>query len=156
MSPADSGHSPLDQPLTLVWIDAREAVLAAWDRGAVRLEHVVGALPPRERSTGHVRLDPAIRHGGGQRQDKLEHRRHEREEHYLEAVAARVPPDGPVEIVGPGELRLHLARRLQASRGGVTRTVATEPAGPLTEAQLVARLRSAVGHPARRQLARAR
>jgi len=156
MSSADSSHRSDEQPLTLIWIDARKAVLAAWDRGAVRLEHVIGALPPQERSVGHVRLDPAVRHGGGQRQDKLEHRRYEREQHYLEAVVARVPAVGAVEILGPGELRLHLARRLRRSRAGATRSIATEPAGPLTEAQLIARLRALVGHPARRQLALAR
>ena len=149
-TPALSNDEP---PVILVWIDARRAVIATWQAGAPHVDTVAAEIPPRERSVGHVRQDPAIRHGGGQRQDKLDHRRHEQEREFLEAVTARIPATGRVDVIGSGEMRLHLARRLREAHGAAAllRVVTTEAAKPMTEAQIVARLRELAGHPAPRQ-----
>ncbi len=140
------------QPVTLVWIDAREAVIVTWADDEAHVQRVAGALPPHERSIGHIRIDPAVRHGGGLRQDKLDHRRAHREHQYLEAVAGHIPAEGPVEVIGSGELRLHLARLLREGRPNRAGPVTTEAARPLTEAQLIARVRELAGHPAPRQV----
>ena len=59
-------------PTLLVWIDREHAVLARWE-GGPRVERVVSDVPPRHESTGHVRFDPSMRHGGGgAAQDKIE------------------------------------------------------------------------------------
>jgi hypothetical protein len=142
-----------EPPVSLVWIDARRAVIATWRAGAPHIDTVAADIPPRDRSVGHVRQDPAIRHGGGQRQDKLDHRRADREREFLEAVTARIPATGRVDVIGSGEMHVHLARRLREAPGATAspREVTTEPAKPMTDAQVVARLRELAGHPAPRQ-----
>jgi hypothetical protein len=141
-----------ETPVALTWIDARRAVIAAWRAGEPHLETILADIPPRERSVGHVRLDPSIRHGGGQRQDKLDHRRAERVREYLDAVAAGIPAGGRLVVIGPGEMRHHLVRRFRDAPGAAPpREVVTEAAGPMTDAQIVARLRDLAGHPAPRQ-----
>ena len=50
---------------TLVWIDAREAVIVRIRGKRARIQHVELDVPAHHRATGHVRHDPAVRHGGG-------------------------------------------------------------------------------------------
>lgn len=154
MASAASGSRQPVLPVTLVWIDARSALVATWERGATRMERISGDVPPHERSVGHMRIDPTVRHGGGQRQEKLDHRRIDQERAYLDEVAGRLPVTGSIEVIGPGRLRLHLVHRVQPSDDRLT--VTTAPAGPLTEARLLARLRELAGQPAPRQLTTAR
>jgi uncharacterized protein (DUF58 family) len=151
MSAATSAF-PHDDPVTLVWIDARRAVVATWQTGEPHLETILADIPPRDRSIGHVRLDPAIRHGGGQRQDKLDHRRTERVREFLDRVQAAIPTQGRAVVIGPGEMRHHLLRRLRetSGAGALPREVTSEPAKPMTDSQIVARLRELAGHPAPR------
>lgn len=154
MASAAFGSRQQVLPVTLVWIDARSAIVATWEHGEAHTERVSGDVPPHERSVGHVRIDPTVRHGGGQRQDKLDHRRNDHERAYLDDVAGHLPTSGPIEIIGPGPLRLRLVHRLQSPSDGSPLT--TAPSGPLTEAQLLARLRELAGQPAPRQLATTR
>jgi hypothetical protein len=51
--------------ITLVWIDSAEAVIHRWHAGRVQRTHVESHVPIHRRSTGHIRHDPTIRHGGG-------------------------------------------------------------------------------------------
>ena len=50
---------------TLVWIDAREAVIIRMQGDRARIERVELEVPPHHRANGRVRHDPAICHGGG-------------------------------------------------------------------------------------------
>lgn len=143
-------------PVTLIWIDARQAVVARWGEGAARLDRVAGDLPPHERSLGHVKHNPLIRQGGGQLQTRLDHRRHEAEHAYIDAVLVHVPDEGYVEVIGPGPMRHHLVSRLlRRERPGAARVVRTQAADQMTDAQVAARLRELAGHPpARRAVSR--
>jgi len=139
-------------PRTLVWIDHHRAVIVRWD-GRAHVSHVESEVPDHHRSTGHVAHNPLIRHGGGPiaqavgEGHRLEHRRR-----YLEQVAALLSPTDPLELIGPGTVREHLYHLISEDdrlhhRG---REVGTETASPLTDGQLVARLRLAAGQPAPR------
>jgi hypothetical protein len=137
---------------TLVWIDAREAVIARWQMGEVRLERLRSDVPSHHRATGHVRYDPAVRHGGGAPQDAGEQRRLEHLARFVELVATHVPPDDDLVILGPGTVRdrlEHVVRETDehASR---TRSVTCRAAARLTDHQLVARLRHVAGADPRR------
>lgn len=138
-------------PTLLVWIDHEHAVLARWE-GEPRLERVVSEVPPRHESTGHVRFDPVMRHGGGgAAQDKIERDRKGHIRTYVAAVAKRIAPDEDVEILGPAGVRDELARWLRAEDAGRgRRSVATAPCGPLTDRQLIARVRARAGQDAPR------
>ena len=137
----------------LVWIDCDEATLARWD-GESRIERVVSEVPARHESTGHVRFDPYVRHGGGgAAQDKIERDRAGHLRAYLTEVAKLIGPDEDVEILGPGSVREELARLLRDAdlEHGRRRVVVTAPSPPLTDRQLIARLRDRMGEPAPRR-----
>ena len=131
----------------LVWIDARRAAIARWDGEHGTVEHLASDVPVHHASMGHVRRSPMIRQGGGQSQtaeadDRLEHL-----EHFIGQVAERLEADARLVVIGPGTVREHLERRLRDAdtTHHRDRLAGGGPAGPLTDRQLVARLREIVG-----------
>lgn len=141
-----------ERPVTLVWIDAREAVIVRWMDDAPHVERLESDVPAHRKSSGHVRHDPSIRPGGGggSAATSGEPRRLEHLARFLDAVAARVP-EGDLELIGPGTVHEHLAQVVRAADVRGLRHVTTDPSAPLTHRQLVARLRHVVGHEARRR-----
>jgi hypothetical protein len=142
------------QPWCLVWIDAREARLLTWVDDAAQVERLASDVPAHRSSTGHVRHDPTMRHGGGgSPQDAGEPRRLERLGAFVGEVAARVPAGADVRILGPGETREHLADLLRTEdrHHGVVRDIVDEASDRLTQPQLIAILRDLVGAPPRRR-----
>ena len=139
----------------LVWIDAREARLLTWVDDAARVERMVSDVPAHRSSTGHVRHDPSMRHGGGgSPQDAGDPRRLEYLAKFVGEVAARVPAGIAVRVLGPGETREHLANflRTEDRHHGVVRDIVDEASARLTQPQLIAVLRDLVGaSPRRRQ-----
>ncbi|MEX1173414.1 MAG: hypothetical protein WEG56_12480 [Chloroflexota bacterium] len=143
-----------DDPATLVWIDRDEALIVRWD-GAATIERIASEVPPHRRSTGHIRHDPTVRHGGGGvPTDRLERVQAARLAAFIREVAARIPPGDPVRIVGPGDVRQRLGRIIRAEdrRLERERAVDTQSAAPLTEPQLVAHVRELAGDPPPRRV----
>lgn len=147
-----------ETPATLVWIDTEDALIVRWD-GSAKIEHVLSDVPPHHRSTGHIRHDPEVRHGGGgPPDDRIERDRQDRLDRFVERVAERVPATDAVRIVGPGVVRQRLGRVLRAEdrRLGRARAVESRAAAPMTERQLVANIRKLAGDPAPRRPTRER
>ncbi len=140
---------------TLVWIDSEEAIIIRWDDRAT-VERVRSDVEGRHRSSGHVRIDPSVRHGGGRASpDAIERARREHLRAFIEEVAAHVPPTDDVMVVGPGLVRERLERDLRAGdrRHGRRRHVHSAAAERLTEQELVAHVRTLAGDaPKRRAL----
>ncbi|MBP1705219.1 MAG: hypothetical protein H6Q36_958 [Chloroflexi bacterium] len=148
-----SVHPAPQRPATLVWIDAQEALVLRWRSGA-EVTRLVSEVPPRRRAVGGDRRDPTIRAGGGGvADDQVERHRRAHLERFVREVAALVPPDDRAVIIGPGTVRERLAGELSAGdrRHGRQRPVEVEPAGRMTEPQLVARLRQLQGTAAPRR-----
>ncbi len=144
------------RPSTLVWIDAREAVIVRWRGGVARLERVESDVPAHRRATGHVRHDPSVRHGGGgSPQSAGEPHRLEHLERFVDDIASRLAPDDDLLMIGPGTVHARLARQVAASDGrhGRHRDIACEASPPLTDRQLIARLRRFAGIESRRRSA---
>lgn len=147
-----------ERPVTLVWIDAREARIVRWVHDAAVVERLESDVPAHRHSSGHVRHDPSIRPGGGggSAATSGEPRRLEHLARFLETVAARVP-DGDLELIGPGTTHEKLAGVVREADPRGLRHVDTVASAPRTNRQLVARLRRLVGHePRRRNTARTR
>ncbi len=140
--------------VTLVWIDSREAIVARPDDGSPRIKRIESEIPAHHRSTGHVRHDPGIRHGGGGgvSQSAGEPHRLEHRERFLDRVALCLPVDHDLVLIGPGTMREHLERRIRETdeRQRRTRLVSTESSTRLTDRQLLARLRRLGGAEPRR------
>lgn len=141
------------QPSTLVWIDAREAVIVRWQDDRPRLERVESEVPAHHRATGHVRHDPGVRHGGGgPPQTAGEPHRLEHLDRFVEQIANRLPPGDDLLILGPGTVRERLERLVRESgeHHEPSRGISCEPSSRLTDRQLIARLRHFAGADARR------
>ena len=138
---------------TLVWIDTREAVVAHWQAGEVRLERLQSDVPAHHRATGHVRYDPSIRHGGVAPKESGEAKRLEHLARFVAQVASRIPPSDDLVILGPGSVRDRLEHHvLDADRhASRARIVTCHAAARLTDRQLIARLRHVAGADQRRR-----
>jgi hypothetical protein len=140
------------RPVTLAWLDAEEAVLFRWPgSGGPPVDPVPKRLrsevPSRHRATGQVSHDPRRPGGGGIPDDRLERRREHLLDAFVRAVAARIPPDDRVVLMGPGPVRERLAGEIRATdlRTRRTRSIESHPTGRLTERQLQAQLRIVAG-----------
>lgn len=142
-----------EQPWTIVWLDARGARIVRWVEGPV-IEQVEAEIPTHHRSTGHTRYDPTDRHGGSGPRSARDGRREEHLRSVLRAVAERLPPDEGLELIGPGTLHARLAElvREEDRRRGNERPIASLACGPLTDPQLIARLRDRLNRAAPRRL----
>lgn len=139
---------------SLVWIDSREAVIVRWQDNTADVEHLESDVPPHRRTTGHIRHEPGIRHGGGgPPQTAGEPRRLEHLERFVSLVGDRVSPDDDLLILGAGTVRERLERHMieDDERHGRTRIVTTEASPPLTDRQLIARVRHLAGADPRRR-----
>lgn len=138
---------------TIVWIDARQAVIVRWQDAEARLVRIDSDVPAHHRAMGHVRHDAAIRPGGGVPKAAGEPHRLEHLTQFLDEVAARLPDDDDLLILGPGTVhdRLHRDVTERDRRHGLDRLVTSEASPRLSDRQLVARLRHLTGMDAPRQ-----
>lgn len=138
---------------TIVWIDARQAIIVRWHDAEARLERIESDVPAHHRATGHVRHDATVHPGGGAPKSAGEPRRLEHLAQFLDAVAGRLPEADDLFVLGPGivpERLQHLVTEHDRHHGR-DRAVTVEASPPLTDRQLVARLRHLSGTDARRQ-----
>lgn len=138
---------------TIVWIDAREAVFVRPQGAEARLERVDSDVPAHHRATGHVRHDASVRPGGGAPKAAGESHRQEHLSQFIDDVLGRLPDGDDLLILGPGVVRERLEHevREQDRRRGRERLVTCEASPPLSDRQLVARLRHVTGADAPRQ-----
>ena len=133
---------------TVVWIDSHAATIGRWIDGRGRVQRLVSDVPAHHRATGHVRHDTTMRHGGGgASQTAGEPRRLEHLTRFLDEVTGHLPDDDNLAILGPGTVRDRLAHvvRTADARHRRDRAITCEACGPITDRQLVARLRRLVG-----------
>jgi hypothetical protein len=142
------------RPVTVVWIDAAEAIIVRLRGDQTRLEQLASEVPAHHRSTGHVRHDPAVRHGGGgSPQTAGEPHRLEHLKRFVVDIANRLPGGDDLLILGPGVVHERLRRHIAESdaRHALDRDVACEASPPLTNRQLIARGRRFAGTEPRRR-----
>jgi hypothetical protein len=142
------------RPTTIVWIDSREAIIVRLRKGRTRLERVASEVPAHRRATGHVRHEPAIRHGGGgSPQTAGEPHRLEHLKRFVTRVAGRLAPDDGLLVIGPGTVHERLARQVTESdkHRGHPRAIVCEASPPLSDRQLIARVRRSSGVEPRRR-----
>lgn len=138
----------------LVWIDAREAVIVRMQGERAQIERVESEVPAHHKATGHVRHDPAVRHGGGgSPQTAGEPHRLEHLKRFVGDILSRLAAGDNLLILGPGTVHERLGRHLSESdrRHGRHRDIACEASPPMTDRQLIARLRRFAGVEPRRQ-----
>ena len=133
-------------PTTGVWISASSALVLQWGpNGLAGREKIESLIAGRHRSTGRP---PTASHPAG------EGHRDEGMRLYFARVQAAVPVEDDVLLVGDGEVVEHFADQIRAQDLGLgkARRIGIEKSGPMTEPQLLARIREFAGSPARRTL----
>jgi thiamine phosphate synthase YjbQ (UPF0047 family) len=131
---------------TGVWISAASATILRWGPDGVTIrERLDSQVPARHRSTGRP---PTEDHPAG------EGHRDEHMRAFFAQVTSTVPVEDDLLLVGDGEVVEHFEHQIHEhdrSRGTVRR-IQVEKSGPVTEPQLLARIRAFAGSPARRTL----
>jgi hypothetical protein len=132
---------------TGVWISANSATVLGWSPELTVRHRIDSTVPGRHRSTGRP---PTEEHLGG------EGHRDEHMRAFFDHVARVLPVDGDLLLVGDGEVVEHFAEQVRADDDshGRKRRIEVEKGGPLTERQLLARIRTFAGSPAKRYLPR--
>lgn len=141
---------------TVVWVDAREALIVRWHEGQPSMARLSSDVPARHRATGHVRHDPMMGHAsGGRSQTAGETGRVEHLERFLARVASRLAATDDLLILGAGTVHERLGRHVREADAEMqrSRAVNCEASPRLTEGQLTARLRHLVGADPRRRSA---
>jgi hypothetical protein len=129
-----------------VWISAASATILRWGPDGVTIrEHVDSLVPGRHRSTGRP---PTEDHPAG------EGHRDEHMRAFFARVGGTVPLDDDLLLVGDGEVVDHFAEQIRVRDRSreVERRMEVARSGPMTEPQLLARIRAFAGSPARRTL----
>ncbi len=132
---------------TGIWISADSATVLRWSPEVSLRHRIVSTVPGHHRSTGRP---PTETHPAG------EGHRDEHMRTFFDEVAHALQGDDDLLLVGAGEVVDHFADHVRAEdeRHGRHRRIAVEKSGPLTDPQLLARLRAFAGSPAKRTLPR--
>ncbi len=132
---------------TGIWISADSAMVLRWSPELTVRHRIDSTVPGRHRSTG---APPTEKHPAG------EGHRDEHMRTFFVEVAQAVPVEDDVLLIGDGEVVEHFAAQVRSDdiSHGRRRRIEVEKAGPLTERQLLARIRTYAGSPAKRYLPR--
>ncbi len=132
---------------TGVWISANSATVLRWSPELTVRHRIDSTVPGRHRSTGRP---PTEKHPAGEGH-RVEHMRT-----FFVHVSQVLPVDDDLLLIGDGEVVEHFAEQVRTDDDshGRRRRIEVEKGGPLTERQLLARIRTFAGLPARRQLPR--
>ncbi len=132
---------------TGVWMTADSATVLRWSLEFTVRHAIASTVPSRHRATGRP---PAEEHPGG------EGHRDEHMRVLLDQVARALPVDDDLLLVGDGEVVEHFANHVRTDddKHRRERRIQVEKSGPITDRQLLARIRTFAGSPAKRYLPR--
>ena len=132
---------------TGIWISADSAIVLRWSPEFTVRHRIDSTVPGRHRSTG---APPTEKHPAGEGH----HDEHMRT--FFVQVAQALPVEDDVLLVGGGEVVEHFAEQVRTDdiSHGRKRRIEVEKSGLLTERQLLARIRTFAGSPAKRQMPR--
>ena len=130
---------------TGVWISADSATMFRWSPEDSVRHRIDSTVPGRHRSTGRP---PTEDHPSG------EGHRDEHMRAFFDQVTHTLPVDDDLLLVGDGEVVEHFADHIRSddANHGRQRRIQVEKSGPITDRQLLARIRTFAGSPARRTL----
>ena len=132
---------------TGVWISANSATVLRWSPEFTVRHRLDSTVPGRHRSTGRP---PTEGPSGG------EGHRDEHLRTFLADVAKVLPVEDDLLLVGDGEVVEHFANhvRIDDDKHSRERRIQVDKSGPITERQLLARIRTFAGAPDKRYLPR--
>jgi hypothetical protein len=139
-------NSTIPRRTTGIWISSASATVLRWaPDGIVSREQIDSLVPGRHRSTGRP---PTEDHPAG------EGHRDERMRVFFNQINAAIAAEDDLLLVGDGEVVDHFAEQIRSHDRGSNsrRRVELAKSGPMSEPQLIARIRAFAGSPAKRTL----
>ena len=139
-------HTTTPQRTTGIWISAASATVLRWaPDGVVSRQQIESLVPGRHRSTGRP---PTEDHPAG------EGHRDERMRVFFAQINAAIAIEDDLLLVGDGEVVDHFAEQVRSHDRDhkAQRRISLAKSGPMSEPQLIARIREFAGSPARRTL----
>jgi hypothetical protein len=139
-------HATTPQRTTGIWISAASATVLRWaPDGVVSRQQIESLVPGRHRSTGRP---PTEDHPAG------EGHRDERMRVFFAQINAAIAIEDDLLLVGDGEVVDHFAEQVRSHDRDhkAQRRISLAKSGPMSEPQLIARIREFAGSPARRTL----
>jgi hypothetical protein len=132
---------------TGVWISANSATMLRWSPELTVRHRIDSTVPGRHRSTGRPPTEE--RQGGEGHRD--EHMRT-----FFDQVAHALPVDDDLLLVGDGGVVEHFADHIRTDDANHRRKrrMEVQKSGLVTERQLLARIRTFAGSPAKRYVPR--
>ncbi len=125
-----------------VWIDHRKALIVDARNGASSIVTVESPVEPRHRMLGQKGIAPPA-HIGGCAETHYQNRRGEQLRRHYDRVLRAIPAGAPLLILGPGQAKLDLVKRMRRRRATDRRLIELKPAGRMTPAQLTTHVRRA-------------
>jgi hypothetical protein len=123
-----------------VWIDHRQALIVALTENGEETTRIASNVEKQLRRSGRSPSDAPFEAQLVPADDARERDYQGHLARYYDAIAACLREAGSILILGPGEAKGELKKRLAKDKGGA-RLVALETADKMTEPQVVARVR---------------
>ncbi len=132
---------------TGVWISADSATMLRWSPELTVRHRIDSTVPGRHRSTGRP---PTEEHPGS------EGHRDEHMRAFFVQIIQALPVDDDLLLVGDGGVVEHFAEYVRGDdrTRSQKRRIEVEKSGPMSQRQLLARIRTFAGSPAKRRLPR--
>jgi peptide subunit release factor 1 (eRF1) len=118
---------------TAIWIDHRTAILNTFVGEHLEVEQVL-----------HSDAGPHT-HGGGWSQQHIEAHNHELLKHFYDRVIDYLAPADEILILGPGQAKYELRKRIERHKGLKGTVVTLQNATKMSEAELIAITTPALG-----------
>ena len=126
-----------------VWIDRREAVLVILSEGNDEIKHLTSNMEKHTRFSGASQAPTPAGHDNST-EDKRDRRFEDHLDKYYDAVIALLHDADSILIMGPGEAKGELQKRI-AVRHGSKPVTAVETTDKLTDGQIDAEVRQHFG-----------
>jgi hypothetical protein len=132
---------------TGIWMTADSAAILRWSAELTVRHRIESTVARRHRSTGRSPTE--------ERQGDEGHR-YEHMRTFFDQVAQALPVEDDLLLVGDGEVVEHFGDRVRTDdhNHGRERRIQVGKSAPITERQLLARIRTFAGSPAKRYLPR--
>jgi hypothetical protein len=132
-----------------VWLSHKEAFVIDLHEGSPTVRHVESNAERKHKSTGGVRSAKAYAHRSAISSARDEENRRNAWKRHYQDIFASLPSEASVLIMGPGPAKAQFASYLRDHYKSQVEIVRVEPAGKMSEAQMVAYAKNEFGQPTR-------
>ncbi|MBM4254082.1 MAG: hypothetical protein FJ146_19115 [Deltaproteobacteria bacterium] len=132
-----------------VWLSHKEAFVIDLKEETPIVRHVSSDAERKHKATGGVRSAKAYAHRSAVSAARdEENRRNSWKRHYQE-IFASLPSDAALLIMGPGPAKAQFATFVREQHNSHIEIIRVEPAGKMSQAQMVAYAKTEFGQPTR-------